>query len=589
MLLVLAFVVGAAPQAVAPAPAASSADQNCIVSGKVSNSLTGEPLKKATVQLMPHGVPFVFGSSGARVMDASGGTQGYSTTSQADGSFAFENVRPGDYLLLGQRTGYLNTQYGAKRPLGSGTALSLKPGQQKTDVNLALIPQAVITGKVVDEDGDPLSGVMVQVIRQRWMQGKMSDMPQGSTQTNDLGEFRLSGMRPGKCYLVARKMNFDPHDPLQVVESGKPQLRPVRTFYPEALSRDAATPLELQAGQDLSGIDIRMHSMLTYHVRGKVAGISEGEGERVMVSVRSPGEQFGFPASQTMLGKAYTFDIAGVSPGTYELVVQSMGGGKNALTAHQQIEVGAGDLNDVILNVQAPASLKGRAQVEGNPSGQSGAVNLSSIQIALRPADPTITRFGPAPTGTPGADGTFTLENVSAGKYTLSANPPNGTYLQSVKLGAQEVRGKYLEVGSGGAGELDIVFRYGAAQVNGTVQAEQHANSSDSASGSQPAASANVLLVPEELNEDGSGLNFNSTDGSGAFSFRPLRPGRYKAYALEDATFADVQNPEVIKELESRGTEVEVKENDSKQIQLPVISASDFQQVLTKLGLSSSQ
>ncbi len=35
--------------------------------------------------------------------------------------------------------------------------------------------------------------------------------------------------------------------------------------------------------------------------------------------------------------------------------------------ARQPIEVGAGDVNDVVLNVVPPGSLSGRIQIEGTP------------------------------------------------------------------------------------------------------------------------------------------------------------------------------------------------------------------------------
>jgi len=197
--------------------------------------------------------------------------------------------------------------------------------------------------------------------------------------------------------------------------------------------------------------------------------------------------------------------------------------------------------------------------------------------------------FGAGANATPGPDATFTLDNISTGKYKLDLNSLDGTYLKSVRIGTQEMRGKYLEIGSGAAGELDIIFRYGAAEVDGSVQAAQNGVNSATAAGGQAAGSAYVLLVQEELNEDGSGLKFNSTGQNGTFTFKQLTPGRYKAYAFEDASFADLENPDVIKQIQNKGAEVEVTENDKKQIQLPLISSDEFQQVLARLGLDSSQ
>ncbi len=82
-------------------------------------------------------------------------------------------------------------------------------------------------------------------------------------------------------------------------------------------------------------------------------------------------------------------------------------------------------------------------------------------------------------------------------------------------------------------------------------------------------------------------MRFSSTNQNGTFSLQQLPPGQYRAYAFEEMNSGQLQNPEVLKQLESRGTEVEVKENDKKQIQLPLISADDLQQILAKLGIES--
>ena len=73
--------------------------------GHVTSAQTGEPLKKAILSLTRRGA-----SASITVADP----QGYSTSSEADGSFRFEGVEPGDYTLSAERTGYLDANYGAK-------------------------------------------------------------------------------------------------------------------------------------------------------------------------------------------------------------------------------------------------------------------------------------------------------------------------------------------------------------------------------------------------------------------------------------------------------------------------------------------
>ena len=134
---------------------------------------------------------------------------------------------------------------------------------------------------------------------------------------------------------------------------------------------------------------------------------------------------------------------------------------------------------------------------------------------------------------------------------------------------------------------MELVLRYGPGEVDGTVQVAQSDGSANAGQTALPSAS--VMLVPEVLNDDGSGMLLGSTNQSGTFSLKQVPPGRYRAYALEQMNTGELQNPAVLRELEGKGSDVEVKENDKKQLQLKLISADDLQQIFAKLGIDSSQ
>src|SRR6266702_2625432 len=86
---------------------------------------------------------------------------------------------------------------------GTGTILSLVPGQHVKDVLFRLVPAAVITGRVVDEDNEPLLGATVQALRYGYVRGQRQLVPAGEEQTNDLGEYRIHSMAPGRYYVSA--------------------------------------------------------------------------------------------------------------------------------------------------------------------------------------------------------------------------------------------------------------------------------------------------------------------------------------------------------------------------------------------------
>lgn len=557
-------------------PTNSKPEDRCVLQGRVTNAISGEPVKKATLRLTRS-------ITQTNVQDGPQSQQGYSTTSGTDGSFEVDNIEPGDYHLSGERGGYLESQYGAKSFNQPGSTISLRPGQQLTNINFALTPQAVISGKVLDQDGDPLENVQVQLIGQMWQRGKLTHMMQNGTGTNDLGEYRMANVRPGKYYLVVQPMRY-PGANLPPSDTGKPEVHPVKTFYPEAPTLQSATQLDVKAGQDLSGMDIRMRNATTFHIRGKVVGIlPEGVGDRLNVNAASRDEQgmpfFGFGGSN--LTKDRTFDIAGVAPGSYTLNLFAASGQMRTL-GRQDVDVSEGDVNNVEVMILQPGTLRGQIAVEGNPPAGATAANVKNVRVYLMSAESGRMMMGNN-SAIPKDDGTFAIENIAPGKYFVQANAPRGTYLKSLRFGNQESAGKAIDLSSG-SGEIALVFSYAGAEVDGTVQFPQNSSSSSTAT-----PDASVALIPEQLTEDGSGARMGNAASGGTFSLKSVPPGRYKAYAFEKLDYGTLQNQDLVRELASRGVDVEVKENDRKQIQLNLITEEDMQQIYMKLGIEAPQ
>ena len=128
-----------------------------------------------------------------------------SNTASTDsaGQFAITGIAPGKYRLSAERSGFINTQYGARGPNKPGTLLTLEPGQKSSDLAMRLTPQGVIAGRVLDEDGEPVANVDVQVLRQQYMQGRKQMARTGGATTNDLGEYRVFGLPPGRYFVSA--------------------------------------------------------------------------------------------------------------------------------------------------------------------------------------------------------------------------------------------------------------------------------------------------------------------------------------------------------------------------------------------------
>ncbi len=562
--------------ALALLPALASAQipaqkEKCVVSGRVTNALTGEPIRKADVHL-----------DYANRKPQMSGAQGYRGIADADGRFRFEAVEPGEYSLSADRPGFLYSSYGSKAPNQAGTHLVLIPGQQMTDLNVALFPQAVISGRVVDEDGDPVQA-MVQVFMMTWRHGKQNLQMRRGSGADDLGEYRVSGLPPGKYYISAQSREDMGRNELPAIP-GKADVRQVRTFFPDATNIENAAPIRVQIGQNLTSMDIRLRALPTYHIRGKIAGAPPQmnlQGLGVNVAPRDAGFNFFF--DRAAITKQGTFDVGGIAPGSYNLNLF----GESAslqVVGRTPVDVAGADVNDVVVNIVPAGTLQGRIQIEGAPQNGGDSSNLSSIQIELQPADRGIYSWGAAFAK---PDGSFSIENLNPGTYNLRLFPMiDGTYIKSMQFGQQEMLGKEFDFTQGVSGELLITLAYGVAEVSGTVQMPQQEGGSDTSS-NKPVTAASIVLMPEELRPDGSGIEYGNTTQTGTFSIKNVPPGRYRAYALEEMKRDQMDNPDLLKQLESKGIEVDLKENAKQQLQLTLIPAADIQRILAQLGIDA--
>src|ERR1035441_2332714 len=175
----LAAVIFVARLAAQPDPGAGS------ITGHVFNSLTSAPLRKATVTLTARQGPISL-----------------TANTDAEGKFAFTALPPGTYGLSASRDGF--------DPASRRTVVALGPDGHITDALLRLRPLSVITGHVVDENGDPVDRAQVLLFKLAYLDGRKRWDNRYRSTTNDTGEYRFPNLKRGRYILQA----FDPRPPV---------------------------------------------------------------------------------------------------------------------------------------------------------------------------------------------------------------------------------------------------------------------------------------------------------------------------------------------------------------------------------------
>lgn len=526
-------------------PASQTEAQPATIEGRVLKAGTDEPLKKASLRLESVG----------------GERRTQNTTTDASGRFILKNIDPGRYMLWADRNGFARHSYGQRGSEPSGTTLTLAPGQTLSDITFRLVPAAVIAGRVFDEDGEPIAGVAVQVMKYRFREGKRELLPAAMMdRTNDLGEYRVYGLAPGQYFVSATLAAGSGRTAAAFVQEagGKSEDSYPPTYYPGTNDPARATPLELRTGEIATGIDIGLMPARSVRVRGRVFNAITGQpGRGMQVHVRARGSTlFGFQGRSTFVDDAQgAFEIVGVVPGSYTLEAGWWSEGKE-YSVRVPLEVGTSDIDGVNMVLTAGAQIFGRIRVEGDTQ-----VALSNLQVNLPPADLS-SGFGFLEAAVK-ADGSFLLPNVSDGEYRVDVwDLPEDCYLKSARLGGESVLETSLKVSSGqAAGSLEIVLSTAGGRVEGAVTKE-----------GLPFGGANVVLVPEGSKRGQPRLfKLATSDQYGGFVLRGIAPGDYKLFAWEQIEMGAYQDPEFLKRYEEQGEALRVEENSRLGAQLKLI------------------
>jgi protocatechuate 3,4-dioxygenase beta subunit len=505
------------------------------IQGRVINAVTGEAVKKADIVLSRNESPQ---------------NQSYTTTTSTSGWFAMQDVEPGRYNLSVSKRGYAHLNYGSHGPGRSGAALSIDPGQHLADITLRMSPQAVIAGRVIDEDGDPVPYISVQLMHYSYNKGKRKLESWDNSGTNDLGEYRLFGLSPGKYYLsatpnegprLARRQGYAP------------------TYYPGTSDPSGATALELHSGTVLRGVDITLTKTRTVRLRGRVVDptTSATIGAYVMLMPREDAESMFERQIGANMDAQGNFEFPSVVPGAY-LVQATKNAANKTYTAAQAVDARGSDVDNIVLELAPAAELKGLLRVEGR-----ALPSLTDLQVSLQPdGGGYFWAAGPVK-----ADGSVTIQNVAPTHYEVNVYGLTGDYyIKSAAVGGKDILEGGFTFAPGTNGAIDIVLSGTGGQVEGVVlNADQ-----------QPATEASVVAVPDEprrtqwrFYKDG------HTDQYGRFTIKALAPGRYKLFAWEDVEDGAYQDPEFIRKFELLGEDVVIRENSHESAQLKLIPAAE--------------
>lgn len=540
--------------------------QNLAVRGIVLKGVN-DPLSKAVVELRT---------------DDRDGRLITSATTEEDGLFNFTSVRPGRYRLVVVRTGYV-------RPPMTITVVDGQP----VDVRLQMTSTGAIYGLVLDNKGEPLGNIEVQAFKASYSGGQRVLRGVQAVHTNDLGEYRLFWLPPGRYYIAAvhpkaqgltriiigsftsAALGNGPGsfyatgtvDPAIVNASRADRLeRYVPVYFPGTTNEQLATPIEIRAGAEFGGVNIVVASVRPRHVRGVVIDGTTG----------NPGEYSSIEAAQDV--PLPRTDEPKVTPGTGAFDLELLPG-THTLTGRNRngsgsvtIQVGDQDIENLNVVTTPYFNLEGRLIVEGRVS----SADIEQLRLTLRPEPPPV-RERPATSSysTARSDGAFLLE-ASSGDFRVNVAPIlnvssvsfpialpkslQNAYVKSIRLGNVDVLNNGLHLERPTTTPLEIVLGTKPGTIEGTVRN----------SGRQAAVDMMIVLVPD-IRRRFDLYKTATTDTSGRFHFDRVPPGDYKLFAWPEVEGDSWFDPQFMRNYENLGMALRVSEDSTENVQVIAI------------------
>ena len=500
-----------------------------VLAGKVLNSVTGEPVRKAQVALMNM-------SAAPKGKQESPG--GGSALTDAAGGFEFTALASGNYALVASREGFDSSNVHGEPKL---LRVTLASGERKRDIVIRLAPPGVITGRILDEDGDPIRRIQVQTMVYRYTAAGRQLSPRGSATSNDLGEYRIYDVPPGHYYLKASSF--------ESMGGGSSGESYGTSYYPGTPDTATAAAIEVGAGQTLEGINLTLHPTRVASIRGRVMN----PGNNLLVGLMKFSEGGSSTTNMGVDDRDGKFELQ-ASPGSYFLTAASTVGGQ-LYSASLPIQVGAADLEGIELHLLPPMEIAGQIRIEGKTSDK-----LSRLYIGLESEG---RGMGSMADGGPKEDGSFVLQGLEPAVYQVSAQAPEDLYLKAVRWGDRDVMQSGLDLTQGAAeSKLVVVLSANGGQIDGVVEDDQSA----------PAVEAMVTLVPPSGTPSRSLFKSALTSPAGHFHMQGIAPGSYKLFAWEAVDINELMyNPDFLKPFDSQVQSVEISEGSKESVQLKLI------------------
>jgi len=485
-----------------------------LVFAQITGSVTGVVVDRVTGAGIPGTLVVVY-------LRSQGLT--YEATTDGSGDFRIFGMKPGDYEIRFEKSGYdITANRIPQQPYKVGQ------GQDPVRIRLELTRHVSLSGRVLDPEGNPISQGTVRL---------------GNSQVpvSPDGTFTVKDLVPGSYALAAIPK------PTRVSEGARV---PVITYSPESLV--------IRGDTDISGYEIQLQTAEVYRVSGVVLDESSNPKPKVAIQLRpwiqtetsvygsgefmtfiGPGPNVGGEEARAVSAEDGSFEFPAVRSGEWQLAGVSSGP-IDSVDAIKNFHSGS-------LSIVVADRIVENLQLRQAPSFPiSGTIDWGDarrglrINVALRSADGQVAASLPLFTQ---PDGTLAPSMITPGRYLIVPQAGPGYYPDSVQLNGQEVIGKPVDLFPGST--IRVSYKAANGSLHGSV---------DNCNG------AAVVLVPKDVRTLAFG-RVVTCKSDGTFEMSGVAPGEYYTAAFLNFQFEAERDPKWLATIASVGTAVSVTQN----------------------------
>jgi|SRR5580704_8693835 5-hydroxyisourate hydrolase-like protein (transthyretin family) len=519
-------------------PLIAAAQDGYRIAGTVVNAVGGSPLARVRITVFKVG-----NRQNARFV----------VTSE-DGHFEFTQLGPGKYSLQGAKRGFIESAYDQHEQFS--TAIVTGAGLDTEHLVLRLPPFAVLSGKVLDESGEPVRKATVSLYREDRQTGVGRTQKIQTANTDDRGSYELVGLLSGNYFLAVSTTPWYALHPAASVEQNTqdapsafdPALDvayPV-TYYKDATAPDDATPIPIRGGDHLE-VDLHLNPVpalrLLFHPP------DNGEHGFNSPLIREPAfdgmEQVPYRGGMDMVSPG-VYAMTGIPAGHY--TVRTYGSPAEG-SPTKEVEI------DITQDGQELDTSKGEPASTVKVSVQLAEALPRPLVLALRNSKMRVVASNQV-----SDKGETEFQNVPPGKYEVLAQGLGKAYavVRVTSDGGKDIAGNILNVATGSSPTVFLTIVGSSVKVEGFVKRN-----------GQPVAGAMVVLVPKNPESNHRQFRRDQSDQDGSFALPGVIPGAYTVVAIEDGWDLDWSSPGVIAHYCQHGQPVTVEGLNETSLHLP--------------------